>query len=113
MTVNGLGIASIGVFYLCILAIGLFAAWKKKKRVRGYENQSERAMVGERDIGLFVLSFTMTGDSDFCLSLLSLFLFDLFSAAYGYKKTRTTVVPISKHRRSGMEGHNGICLSYF
>jgi len=55
--VNIAGICSIAVFYVLILGIGLWAAWRKKG-TKGEE--SENAMVGARDIGLFVGSFTMT-----------------------------------------------------
>lgn len=59
MAINVPGLISIIVFYLIILGIGIWAAWKKRKS--GLENQSETIMVGGRDIGLFVGSFTMTG----------------------------------------------------
>ena len=61
MAVNIPGIIALVVFYLLILGIGLGAAWKKRQRGENNQNESERAMIGGRDIGLFVGSFTMTG----------------------------------------------------
>uniref|UniRef100_H2YD71 Uncharacterized protein n=1 Tax=Ciona savignyi TaxID=51511 RepID=H2YD71_CIOSA len=58
MSVNVPGLVSIIVFYLLILAIGIYAAWRKRRAGTG--NESETIMVGGRDIGLFVGSFTMT-----------------------------------------------------
>ncbi|XP_078494543.1 high-affinity choline transporter 1 [Ciona intestinalis] len=58
MAVNVPGLVSIIVFYVLILAIGIYAAWTKRRTGRG--NESETIMVGGRDIGLFVGSFTMT-----------------------------------------------------
>ena len=62
MAVNIPGIISLAVFYLVILGIGLWAAWRKKQKgTAEHQDESERAMVGGRDIGLLVGSFTMTG----------------------------------------------------
>jgi len=58
MGINVPGLISVIVFYLIILAVGLWAAWKTKKRGDG---EAETIMVAGRDIGLFVGSFTMTG----------------------------------------------------
>ena len=57
MGVNIPGVVSIAVFYLIILAIGLWAAWRKRKSGK----DQDKTMVGARDIGLLVGSFTMTG----------------------------------------------------
>lgn len=57
MSVNVAGVISIVVFYLVILLFGLWAAWRKKKS----ENGNESTMVGQRDIGIFIGCFTMTG----------------------------------------------------
>ena len=62
MAVNIPGVISIAVFYLLILAVGLGAAWYKRKSEKG----NEQTMVGNRDIGLLVGSFTMTGEQVFC-----------------------------------------------
>lgn len=61
MAVNVPGLVSIIVFYLVILGIGIWAAWKKRSKT-DEEKGSERIMVGGRDIGLFVGCFTMTGN---------------------------------------------------
>ena len=61
MAINVPGLVSIIVFYLVILAIGIWAAWYKRRRGGSPDENNERIMVGGRDIGLFVGSFTMTG----------------------------------------------------
>ncbi|KAL5015962.1 hypothetical protein ScPMuIL_005551 [Solemya velum] len=58
MTVNIAGIVSIIVFYIVILVIGLCAARKTKQR--GKDAKSETAMVGDRNFGFLIGSFTMT-----------------------------------------------------
>ena len=68
MAINAVGIVSIGVFYTVILSIGLWAAWRNKQRgvsIEDRQDENERAMVGGRDIGLIVGSFTMTGEINF------------------------------------------------
>ena len=55
--VNIYGIVSVVLFYLLILAIGIYAAYKRKN----HETDSEEVMLAGRDIGLFVGVFTMTG----------------------------------------------------
>ena len=53
---------AIVVFYLLILVVGIWAAWKNKNAgVSEGTDRSETIMVGGRDIGLFVGGFTMTG----------------------------------------------------
>ncbi|XP_006011642.1 high-affinity choline transporter 1 [Latimeria chalumnae] len=55
------GLVAIVLFYLAILAVGIWAAWKTKNS--GAEagcDRSEAIMVGGRDIGLLVGGFTMT-----------------------------------------------------
>ncbi|KAM6970293.1 high-affinity choline transporter 1-like [Aplochiton taeniatus] len=61
MAVHAEGIVAIIVFYLLILCVGIWAAWKNKNSgVSEGTNRSETIMVGGRDIGLFVGGFTMT-----------------------------------------------------
>lgn len=57
------GLVAIVIFYLLILFVGIWAAWKNKNSgvVEGID-RSETIMVGGRDIGLFVGAFTMTGE---------------------------------------------------
>ena len=80
MALNVLGLVGIIVFYLLILGVGLWAAFKKKKGssdelCEGGEKvtESEDVMLAGRDIGLFVGAMTMTGMQSFtCDSLSSL-----------------------------------------
>ncbi|XP_056293178.1 high-affinity choline transporter 1-like [Pseudoliparis swirei] len=57
MAIHVEGIVAIVIFYVLILSVGIWAAWKNKN---SGGDQSERIMVGGRDIGLFVGAFTMT-----------------------------------------------------
>ena len=52
------GIVSIVVFYLMILAVGMWAA---KKQPEG-DDDAEDVMLAGRSIGIFVGIFTMTGN---------------------------------------------------
>lgn len=63
--VNVGGIISIIIFYMIILGIGVFAAWKKKKgaaRATTVEEETNEVILAGRSIGLFVGCFTMTGE---------------------------------------------------
>ncbi|XP_029386688.1 high-affinity choline transporter 1-like [Echeneis naucrates] len=61
MTIHAEGLVAIVVFYLLILFVGIWAAWKNKNSgVGDGGDRSESIMVGGRDIGLFVGGFTMT-----------------------------------------------------
>ncbi|KAG7331538.1 hypothetical protein KOW79_005507 [Hemibagrus wyckioides] len=61
MAIHVEGLVAIALFYLLILFVGIWAAWKNKKSgVGDSTDQSESIMVGGRDIGLFVGGFTMT-----------------------------------------------------
>lgn len=67
MTIHAEGLVSIAIFYLLILGVGIWAAWKNKHSGEAEgTDRSETIMVGGRDIGLFVGGFTMTGEV--CLS---------------------------------------------
>ncbi|KAG5261826.1 hypothetical protein AALO_G00288960 [Alosa alosa] len=61
MAIHVEGLVAIVIFYLLILIVGIWAAWKNKNSgvVEGTD-RSETIMVGGRDIGLFVGGFTMT-----------------------------------------------------
>ncbi|XP_068596032.1 high-affinity choline transporter 1 [Brachionichthys hirsutus] len=61
MTVHVEGLVAIALFYLLILFVGIWAAWKNKHSGEAEgTDRSETIMVGGRDIGLFVGGFTMT-----------------------------------------------------
>ncbi|XP_047456112.1 high-affinity choline transporter 1-like [Mugil cephalus] len=61
MAIHAEGLVAIVIFYVLILFVGIWAAWKNKNSgVGDGMDQSERIMVGGRDIGLFVGGFTMT-----------------------------------------------------
>ncbi|XP_027208714.1 high-affinity choline transporter 1 [Penaeus vannamei] len=55
-SINVPGLIAIIIFYLLILGIGLWAAWRK----RGTEDSAEEVMLAGRDIGIFVGCLTMT-----------------------------------------------------
>ncbi|XP_071358969.1 high affinity choline transporter 1-like [Trachinotus anak] len=61
MAVNWLGLLSIGVFYMIVLATGIWASRKSKREERKCTgNRSEVAMVGARNLNIWVSIFTMT-----------------------------------------------------
>ncbi|CAB3993264.1 high-affinity choline transporter 1-like [Paramuricea clavata] len=68
MALNVLGLVGIIVFYLLILGVGLWAAFKRKRSSNSDElceggdkpTESEDVMLAGRDIGLFVGAMTMT-----------------------------------------------------
>uniref|UniRef100_A0A673ML33 High affinity choline transporter 1-like n=1 Tax=Sinocyclocheilus rhinocerous TaxID=307959 RepID=A0A673ML33_9TELE len=64
MNIHVEGLVAIVIFYLLILIVGIWAAWKNKNSgvVEGVD-RSETIMVGGRDIGLFVGAFTMTAEN--------------------------------------------------
>lgn len=62
--VNVAGLISIILFYLVILAIGIFAAWvknRKQKQAETSEEKTNEVILAGRNIGLFIGCFTMTG----------------------------------------------------
>ncbi|XP_012732275.1 high-affinity choline transporter 1 [Fundulus heteroclitus] len=61
MAIHAEGLVAIVLFYVLILFVGIWAAWKNKNSgVSEGMDRSESIMVGGRDIGLFVGGFTMT-----------------------------------------------------
>uniref|UniRef100_UPI0037E8526A high-affinity choline transporter 1-like n=1 Tax=Semicossyphus pulcher TaxID=241346 RepID=UPI0037E8526A len=61
MAIHAEGLVAIVLFYVLILFVGIWAAWKNKNSgVSDGVDRSETIMVGGRDIGLFVGGFTMT-----------------------------------------------------
>lgn len=67
--INLAGVVSIVLFYLLILAVGI---WAGRKKEEGNDSEEEVMLAG-RSIGLFVGIFTMTGN----LFQLKTFHFDL------------------------------------
>ncbi len=64
MAIHVDGLLAIVIFYVLILMVGIWAAWKNKSSgVSEGTDRSESIMIGGRDIGLFVGGFTMTGQS--------------------------------------------------
>lgn len=55
--INVAGVVSIVLFYILILAVGIWAA---KKKESGNDSEEEVMLAG-RNIGMFVGIFTMTG----------------------------------------------------
>lgn len=55
--INIAGVASITIFYLLILGVGI---WAGRKKEEGNDSEEEVMLAG-RSIGLFVGIFTMTG----------------------------------------------------
>ena len=53
--INIVGVVAIIVFYMLILGIGLWAAWRRKEG-------EEEAMLAGRSIGMVVGTFTLTGN---------------------------------------------------
>ena len=53
--INIVGVVAIVVFYMLILGIGLWAAWRRKEG-------EEEAMLAGRSIGMVVGTFTLTGN---------------------------------------------------
>ncbi|CAL8380919.1 unnamed protein product [Arctogadus glacialis] len=61
MAIHIEGLVAIAIFYMLILVVGIWAAWKNKHSGESEgTDRSETIMVGGRDIGLFVGGFTMT-----------------------------------------------------
>ncbi|XP_026074649.1 high-affinity choline transporter 1 [Carassius auratus] len=61
MAIHVEGLLAIIIFYVLILVVGIWAAWKNKNSgISEGMDRSESIMIGGRDIGLFVGGFTMT-----------------------------------------------------
>lgn len=70
MSLNVGGVASVVVFYLLILIVGIWVGWKQKRKLKRLGcDGSENMMLAGRDLGLFVGVLTMTGNSKLCLML--------------------------------------------
>lgn len=73
------GLVAIIVFYLAILLVGIWAAWKTKN-IGSSGDRSEAIIVGGRDIGLLVGGFTMTG------MLKPFFIYTVHSMSFFHRK---------------------------
>ncbi|XP_034019421.1 high-affinity choline transporter 1-like [Thalassophryne amazonica] len=61
MAVNWIGLLSIGVFYVMVLGLGIWASRKsKREEQKCTAKRSEVAMVGGRNLNIWVSIFTMT-----------------------------------------------------
>jgi hypothetical protein len=62
--INVVGLISMIVFYLIVLAIGVFAGWKQRKDLKatGTSHDQETVMLAGRNIGIFVGILTMGGN---------------------------------------------------
>lgn len=62
MAMNWPGLLSMGVFYMIVLGIGIWASRKSKREEKKCTgNRSEVTMVGGRNLNVWVSTFTMTG----------------------------------------------------
>lgn len=61
MAINVGGLVSVIVFYLVILAVGIWAGWKHGKK-SNKETGTESVMLAGRNMGVFVGIMTMTGN---------------------------------------------------
>ena len=60
MALNIPGLVSLSVFFMLTLATGIWASWKSKKDQQN-RNATEMAIVGGRNINVFIGLFTATG----------------------------------------------------
>lgn len=60
MALNIPGLVSLSVFFTLTLAAGIWASWKSRKDQQN-RNPTEMAMVGGRNINVFIGLFTATG----------------------------------------------------
>jgi high affinity choline transporter 7 len=61
MAINVGGLVSIIVFYLVILAVGIWAGWRHGKKNQKEATGTESVMLAGRNMGVFVGIMTMTG----------------------------------------------------
>jgi len=59
MAINVAGVVSVAVFYLVILAMGLWASWKEKKRAK---NTADSVVLAGRNIGVALGTVTLIGN---------------------------------------------------
>lgn len=82
--INLAGVVSIVLFYLLILAVGI---WAGRKKEEGNDSEEEVMLAG-RSIGLFVGIFTMTGNSH----LINIFIFSLENFSLWFSCVRCACV---------------------
>lgn len=63
MALNIPGVIMVVIFYIMVLGIGMFAAWKSKKESKSNGDRREVLLLGNRNIDWAVGIFTMTGKS--------------------------------------------------
>lgn len=61
MALNVSGVIVVILFYILILGVGLFAAWKTKKANNSSGDRQEALLLGNRKIDWLVGTFTMMG----------------------------------------------------
>ncbi|MGH0135006.1 UNVERIFIED_CONTAM: hypothetical protein FKN15_006381 [Acipenser sinensis] len=97
MAIHVEGLVAIILFYLLILFVGIWAAWKNKNSgMAAGTDRSETIMVGGRDIGLFVGGFTMTGGMFFAKPMRSrgyVTMLDPFQQIYGKRMGGLLFIP--------------------
>uniref|UniRef100_A0A8C5M7R6 High affinity choline transporter 1 n=1 Tax=Leptobrachium leishanense TaxID=445787 RepID=A0A8C5M7R6_9ANUR len=89
------GLIAIILFYLAILFVGIWAAWRTKNS-RGDGDPREGIIVGGRDIGLLVGAFTMTGGLFFAKPMRSkgyITMLDPFQQIYGKRMGGLLFIP--------------------
>nr|XP_046250812.1 high affinity choline transporter 1-like isoform X2 [Scatophagus argus] len=97
MAVNVPGLVAVAVFYIVILATGIWASRKSKKvEKKCISSKSEVTIVGGRNIGVLVGVFTMTGGLFFAKPMRSkcyVTMLDPFQLHYGNTFTTALLVP--------------------
>ena len=83
--VNVVGVVAIVVFYMLILGIGLWAAWRRKEG-------EEEAMLAGRSIGMVVGAFTLTGNFKMYLRHIIELWFSLVLTDTYYKSNLQTLI---------------------
>lgn len=77
--INIVGVVAIVVFYMLILGIGLWAAWRRKEG-------EEEVMLAGRSIGMVVGTFTLTGNIKMYLEHIIELWFSFFSLLIANRK---------------------------
>ncbi len=91
------GIVSIIIFYVLILAVGIWAGKKQKSTEKNPD--TEEIMLAGRNIGLIVGIFTMTGKKIFIFKLRLIFLYQILRASYSNKFGKSNSLQIHSQIR--------------